>query len=352
MLTKLRELLPDSIEKKFNLKSRVENNKLIIDIDFYLYKYDLYGKTFKLSLINECNVKVDDPVNWKNVLFEKEYIIDGHKKQITIDLNEYNMYSYRWIYIDTRIKALIHIDDKIFFDTKKNIEIKNILVEKSPDITWSKSLMERRDKFKIIENFNALSYNWKLFFLIILFIIIIFFIINYTYLILLIFIVPLMYIVLKKYFKNYMTFELLNYNFSSDDIDKEYKLSDIVIWKSNVDLKNIWILIVASNIEKWQNIKWSWRSRHTYNFNEQVNWIILYQEVIDFIPKNTDISEYIKWSFSFKNMYERLYPPLYITDNHWIDVAWKIQLIHNDFIDQEVRWPVDFMKYENFFKYK
>ena len=350
MFTKLRELLPDSTEKKFELKSKIENNKLIIDIDFYLYKYDLYGKKFKLSIINECEVKMVNPVNWKKVVYENEFIIDWHSKKIVLNLNKSRKYSYNWNNINTKIKVLIEIDDKVFFDTKVNTEILNMLKNKTCFINSSNDLIRPKDTYEIIKSFNNLSPRYKSFIKIYLFFMIIlwFTIILLPHIIILNFVLYLL--VFKKFLKNYMTFWLKNNDFSSEDIEQEYKLSDIIDWKSSIDLHNVRIRVVASNIERWQNVRWSWKSRRTYTFEEPVNWLILHEEFIASIPKNTDIWSYIKWSFSFKKMYEQLYPAMSITNTHWIDVIWKIQLIHGELLDQEIIWPKDFMKYENFLK--
>lgn len=359
MLIKLRDYLPLSKEKKFDFKYKIQKNKLIIDMDFYLYKHDLFWKTIKLKLVNECVSKSASPVNWKKKYYEKEFIIDKEKEQIIIDLDYYDLYSYRGRYIDLNLQLETELDDKIFFDTIVN---KKIIREVNYKDRFIKNvfIMKPKDHFSFYKSFNALSFMSKffiIFFAFAILVLLIFILISipimfYFYFIIFIILVWVVFLkIIESFFQKYMTFKLKTKHFF-DNKDKVYKLSEFITWKSRVDLHNIRVKVVASNFEKWQHTVWSWKSRRTETFEKSVNWVVLSNELIQFIPKNSDIADYVKWSFSLKKMYEKLYPPLKITDNHWIGVRWEIQLISNDLVDREIVWPTDFMKYKDFLIYK
>lgn len=354
MLTKIKEYLPKFNEKKFKIDYEIKGDKLFIKLKLFLYKYDLHWKTMKLRFVNQWNVKLINPDNWSVTLYEEEFIINWETKNITIDLSKIKNYSYKWLYIDSDLKILTELDDKIFFDTKLEKDIIKSIWGKLNHIVNSKAMINPKDKYDIYANFLALDKNKRL---LILFIISIFSsLIIYWIFVLPFFLIQLaffwfiIYKWFKNFLKNYMNFWFIKNSYMSYDKDKVYKLSELVTWKSNVNLKNFKVRVVAANMEKWTHVVWSWKSRKTVYFNNPVNWIILHEETINFLPKNTDISDYLKWSFSFKRMYEKLYPPFQITPLHWIDVRWEIQLIHNKFMDKEIVWPTHFIKYDNFIK--
>ena len=111
------------------------------------------------------------------------------------------------------------------------------------------------------------------------------------------------YFLMKKQLRRYMNF-FFKRNLILWEINRKFRVSDIVGWKSLVDLKDIRLRIVAANIERWQYVRWSWSHRRTVSFSNPVRWVVLYDKNIDFIPKKTDISSYFKWDLSFKNMYK------------------------------------------------
>lgn len=351
MLTKVKNSPISWKNEKFNFHYIIENNKLIIDLDFFLYKYDLYWKIFNIKLLQEVIVKKGSPVNKSNTILSKDFLIDSPKKKIVIDLDWKNLYTYNWNNINMNLNLLFTIDDAIFFDTEINAKIIKKVENKQVYMNTSNYLFKGIDNFKIINNLIAI---W--FFNIFVIILFIFFwtlitiklFVMLSYLLIIIWIFLFIYLC-KILLKRYMVFKLNDYDFSKS-LEKNYKLSEIVTWKSKVNLSDITIRVVASNTEMWEHITWSWKSRSKKVFTEYVNWFILYEEKIPFIPKNTDISEYIKWSFSFKEMYLYLYPPLIIDNTHWVWVILEIQLIHSKLIDQKINYPTYFMKYEDFLR--
>jgi len=104
-------------------------------------------------------------------------------------------------------------------------------------------------------------------------------------------------------------------------------------------------------MEKGQYKRWSWTKTRTVSFTNPVRAISLYDEQINFIPKNTNISEYFKWEVSFEKMYKSLYPEQEISSSHWLKIHWEVQLIHDNFIDQELIWDWSFFRYDHFLKW-
>ena len=134
---------------------------------------------------------------------------------------------------------------------------------------------------------------------------------------------------IKSNLKTYMSFYLKNENICFEK-DKEYFLRNILEWKTKIPLKDIELKIVACNIEKWMYTSWSWKNKRIIKINEY------FSEKISYIPKWSNISEYISWSIYLNAIYEKLLPELMIGDSHWVWLHFEIQLIDDNLVDQEL----------------
>jgi len=347
MLSKILSKNNQSDLKKLDFKYKIENNKLIIDLEFNLYRYDLYNKNFKFSLINECIVKTSNPINTKNTVFENDYTIDWTKKRIIIDLDNIKSYTYNWLYIDSVFKAKIEIDDKIFSNTKF-IQDVNINKYNPKNLYEDTFYMNPYDTYKIFKNLFSLDYItlFKLFLMVLLWVFISY---NMGIFIWLLSTWIVLKSLSKDYLQNYMKLKI-NDEILSDDVYKEYKLSELISWKANTNLKNTTIRIVATNTENgekvwWKDPKWlSWLITYkTYDkekttFKKYINAFQIHEEIIDFIPKWKDISNYLKGTIDFKKIYQNLNPEFEIGETHWLSIEWRIQILNSDFVNQEYIW--------------
>ncbi len=365
--------------KKIKITNKVVNKKLecLVDIN----DRELYWKTAKFRLVSEVKVIDSSPVDSRKVLFKKKFTVDSWIEKIIIDLSKYKNFSYKWNQININLFIELVVDDSIFFDTKITSKIQESVFIKPKVLSPWKSIIEPKDNFNLIDNmwaipfdamalifwlsifgafiimintivwfhdqfvweaqtffyshyqsdwdsssplFNSLAWSWALW--------------------------AWIWFMIKTQLRRYMTFVFRQTKFVWDKV-KEYRLRNIVTWKSRVDLKNVEIRIVACNMEKGQYVRWSWSNRRTVSFTEPIRAISLHKEKIDFIPKNTDISDYLKGSVSFERMYKVLYPEQMISSTHGISVHWEVQLIHDKFIDQELIWDATFFKYEHFLKW-
>jgi len=364
---------------KIKVVNTVVNKKLncTIDVD----DIDLYGKEATLKLISRVKVSDSRAVNEQKVLFTKKYTIDSGSNNILINLNKYKNFSYRWTQINIDLFVEVVVDDSIFFDTKITSKIQESLFVKPKVYSSAKALIEPKDNFNLIENIKAIPFDAMafVFWLSILWWIVIlvntivwfhdqFVMESQTY-----FYShtnsdwesssPLfnslstswalwawIWFMIKTQLRRYMSFVFKKTKFLWDRT-KLYKVREIVTWKSRVDLNNVRLRIVACNMEKWQYKRWSWTKTRTVSFSNPIRAVSLYDENIDFIPKNTDISEYFKWDVSFEKMYKVLYPEQLISSSHWISIHWEVQLLHDKFIDQELIWGSKFFRYEHFLKW-
>lgn len=331
-----------TFKKKVELINKIVDWKLISTIDFN--DPSLYWKTVTFNLVSEVSVKKNSPINSKKDLYYSEFTINWARKTIEIDISKFNFFTYKWIDIDIDLYIEIIVNDSIFFDTKikKTIDVNKFIIPKN--VWYAERILNINDNYNNIKNFNALSLSNKIWLisLILLLLIIYLFLISIISLDFILFgilffliLIYLFIKILKYFFLNFMTFFLKNPNYIFTK-DKNYHIKDIVWWKSWVDLKNITLKVIACNVEKWQHTVWSWKNSHTEDISQPIAALELYNEKIDFIPKNTEISEYFKWSFSFERVKKELYLEQIISPTHWLKLHYEIQLISDDYIDKKI----------------
>lgn len=283
--------------------------------------------------------------------------------------------------IEVNLITEIVVDDAIFFDTKVSKEIEWSIWKKPKIKVDSKKMINPKDKFNLMDNIKAIPNDAKIavFWLSIIWLVIIavntllwihdqfspeqatLFYSHYnsdwesssplgSALMSSWAMWAWVWYMMKKQLRKYMTFFYKKIKFNWSKTEK-FRIRDLVWGTSRVDLKNVELKVVACNMEKWQYTRWSWSNKRTVSFSEPFNAISLYDKKIDFIPMNTEISEYFKWDISFEEMYKVLYPEQMLWNNHWLKVHWEVQLIHNKFIDQELIWDSKKFKFENFIEW-
>jgi len=357
------------MSEKIIIKTSVVDWKL--HCDFFVNDYEIIWKEAKFRFVLRCMVKTGSPVNYVKDLYLKEFIVSDSMETIIIDFNEKDIYTYIWEIINIDFFMELKINDSIFIDTKIEKSIKNQIVTRPEISKNSANLLTPYDRFNFYKNLEVIAPEQRLF--------VIWLVFLWVWAIILNTILwihdqlnpdtifyshvnsdwesqsPLLnsiwnswalwawiYVMIKQQLKKYMTF------FLKDTSNfwvfwKKYNVSDLIWWESKIDLENVTFNIVAWNIEKWQHkvSRWSWKNRRTVveEISHPVRAVNLFTKQIDYIPKNTDISDYIKWEFSFDDMYKSLYPIQMLNNTHGIDVEWNIQLIHNDLVDQTLKWP-------------
>jgi hypothetical protein len=258
-----------------------------------------------------------------------------------------------WKKINIVYEIQVKFDDSLFLDTTINKKIHYNLLKKN--LGWLNNLelkwkISPKDEFNLIENIKILPSNvkriiwiiWLGFLLFIGFIIyswrdykgdfeIIWIVISDI-----IFFLLLFYIIVVSKLGEYMKISMKNKNiiFSKDWV---YRLKDIIEWKSNVDLENLEVKIVAHNYEIWQYD--GWKNNHVATFIEPINHIELFSKTFSFIPKNTDISNYLDWEVSFKDIYEKIFPQFMVSPTHWLNFHCEIQLISEKYADKRLIIP-------------
>jgi len=153
---------------------------------------------------------------------------------------------------------------------------------------------------------------------------------------------------IRRQLRKYMTFGLKPIS-KSVTRQSEHAVSDLFYGVSRTDLKDVTLRIVACNMEKGQYVRGSGSNRRTVSFSTPVRGVLLYSKKVTLIPKNHSVENHFRDSMSFEPMFKVLYPPNEVSESHGLFIYWEIQLIHNDFVDQEVAGKTANFRREDFF---
>ncbi len=153
---------------------------------------------------------------------------------------------------------------------------------------------------------------------------------------------------IRRQLRKYMTFELKPIS-KSVTRQSEHAVSDLFYGVSRTDLKDVTLRIVACNMEKGEYVRGSGSNRRTVSFSTPVRGILLYSKKVTLIPKNHSVENHFRDSMSFEPMFKVLYPPSEVSKSHGLFIYWEIQLIHNDFVDQELVGDTALFRREDFF---
>jgi hypothetical protein len=148
-------------------------------------------------------------------------------------------------------------------------------------------------------------------------------------------IATVVWLVIKKQLQKYMAFHFRS-RISKINRESRVNIGKLVTGRSRVDLIDPVLRVVACNMEKGQYIRGHGSNRRTVSFSHPNRAVLLYSRRIPIIPKGAPIHNYFNEEFSFKPMFQALYPRQMVSESHGLDLVWEIQLIVDDLVDQEL----------------
>jgi hypothetical protein len=140
---------------------------------------------------------------------------------------------------------------------------------------------------------------------------------------------------MRKQLQKYMAFHFRS-RISKINRKSTVNIGKLVTGRSRVDLIDPVLRVVACNMEKGKYIRGHGSNRRTVSFSHPNRAVLLYSRKIPIIPKGAPIHNYFDEEFSFKPMFQALYPRQMVSESHGLDLVWEIQLIVDDFVDQEL----------------
>ena len=153
---------------------------------------------------------------------------------------------------------------------------------------------------------------------------------------------------IRRQLRKYMTFEFKPIS-GSIDHQTTCVVSDLVHGVSRTDLDNVTLRIVACNMERGQYLRGSGSNRRTVSFSEPAHGVLLSSKTVKLISKSQPVENHFRDSMSFEPMFKVLYPSNEVSESHGLFIYWEVQLIHDDFVDQELKGETGIFQREDFF---
>ena len=166
-----------------------------------------------------------------------------------------------------------------------------------------------------------------------------------------------MWFVIRKRLRRYMTFRVgpgilgrgLRRSPGRLGRTSSLQVGEFFRGSSRVTLEQATLRIVACNMECGEYIRGSGSDRRTVSFTAPVRAMVLYEKVIPSIPAGTPLHTCFEDSLDLAPLFARLYPPCMASLSHGVKLHWEAQLIHPDFVDQELVLPTNIFALEDFF---
>ena len=114
---------------------------------------------------------------------------------------------------------------------------------------------------------------------------------------------------------------------------------NLVEGEARVPLERSTLRVVAANREKGQYREKSGKETKTKSFSHPLQAVVLFEQFLAHVPAGSALSDHLDGDVDFEPIFTDLLPPLTAGGSHGIDVVWEVQLLHPDFVDQELPGP-------------
>jgi hypothetical protein len=335
-------------------------------VDLKITNPKMMGKKAEFKLDLASDVHDSSAVNDAKNLYAHNFTVDRTEYQLKIPTDSFDCFTYKGTHASIVLRANLKVDDAwILKDSEVSRTAQLKLVDARTGGGGDASAeIDPFDKVQFSKNFNALSSDRKLAFVLLS----LFCVIAGVWgsiaiwklrgsdepggaivgIIVLIVVVCVLWVWFKnKQFKSYMKVALQP--MPAITRNTRLQISRLISGKSEVDLKNMTLRVVACNMEKGQYVRGSGSNRRTVSFEEPVRPIILYSEKVSRIPSGQELGGHFPGEVDFGPIFKTLYPPLEISETHGLAVYWEVQLLHDEFIDHELKGPTDRVEVTDFF---
>jgi len=332
---------------------------------------DLAGKSATFSVVQQVRCKVDSPVHKSRTLLEHEFQLRAGEQQLALGALPPEIFAYQGQKIDIELVGRLEIDDGVFFDTKVQVGIAPVstLPPRRKGPADAKSVHSPGDEFDFFANLRAIPSKARL---------------------LVIWLMLLggpvimanallgvrdqfvpdsrvwfydhsgddgsespilkalagsgaagfgLWMAIRRQLRRYMEFEA--------QLPKEKlrrglacRPADVFKGKAGVALEQVQVRLVAYNREHGQYTAQEKDGKSTRtvtkSFTSEAGGVVLYEQLLFHVPAGKPIEQALSGEISFDALFDALYPPFMIGDSHGLDVQLEAQLLHPEFVDQEV----------------
>jgi hypothetical protein len=331
------------------------------------------------SLVAEVEVHDGRGIDRSKELHREDVRLSSMPTIVRIPRSKVRAYSYSGRMIDMRLYTKLVIDDAILFDTKVSTEQELRLGISPATRVDAKGLVDPKDTFSFSKNLGAISPHRQLLTLILALVGGVVVLVNAAIGIHDQFVPdertfvyshyvdsdgdsssPLaaalaasgglglvLWLLIRRQLRRYMEFSLKRLP-TRIRRGATYPASAMFRGRSRVPLENATLRIVASNMEHGQYRRGSGTDERTVSFKEPIRAVVLYEKRLDLIPAHVPLAPHFPEQVAFDPMFDALYPPFMVSSSHGLGVHWEIQLLHPDFVDQELVCSTDHFEYEDF----
>jgi hypothetical protein len=121
--------------------------------------------------------------------------------------------------------------------------------------------------------------------------------------------------------------------------DARIEPRQLVRGSARVPLTQCTVRVVASNRERGQYKHKTKDRTETRSFSTIVRSVVLWEQHLPHVPAGSPIEDWFAGSVDVSRLHSALHPPEMVGDKHGVDIVWEFQLLHPDFVDQEIHLP-------------
>ena len=122
--------------------------------------------------------------------------------------------------------------------------------------------------------------------------------------------------------------------------DTRWQPDTMIAGKARVPLQQVTLRVVAYNCEHGQYTKREKKGNSTRTvtreFTNNACGVVLYERLLPFVPAGGEVQRYLSGQVELGRLFDALYPPVMLGPHHGLSIRFEAQLLHPDFVDQEV----------------
>jgi hypothetical protein len=348
-------------------ESKIFSDDLLCEIQ--VHDHSLLGQNASFVLEREVDVHDRRAVNKSDILCARKFVLSSATESFAIPGEKLRAFSYCGGKISINVTTKLIIDDALIFDTKVTEEHQIDIGMKPHVPDNAKEIVEPKDLFSFLQNLKAIPSHNQLMTFVLLIVGVVIITANtlvgvhdqfvpeyqtYVYshrdsdgdaqsplfnsLAGSGFLGFMVWMAIKRQLRKYMIFELKELSAPVKPGD-EIEIADLVTGRSRVPLHDVTLRVVACNMECGQYKRGHGTQERTVSFKEPVRGLVLFEKYEKQVRPHVSITNYFSGSFTFDEMFSVLYPRQMISSTHGLDLHWEVQLIHPDFVDQELVGP-------------
>lgn len=341
---------------------------------------ELVGKRATLKVQQHAKVKRSSPVHKQRALAEREFTLQPGQNTWPLGAVLQDAFAYRGGKLDLEVTAHVEIDDGIIFDTKIELDLTAhcALPPRAEVPAAHAALHSPPDRFNFFANLRAIPAKARM--------VVIWLLVIGLPVVLGNALLgtrdqfvpesqvwfydhsgddgsesPLMkalagsgaaglalWLAIRRQLQKYMRFEGRLPPGTRIARGARCRAADMVEGQARVALQHSTLRVVAYNREHGQYTarEKSGKTTRTVtrSFCENARAVVLYEKSLAYVPANMPLAGYLDGEVDFSPMFDALYPPFMIGDSHGLSLRLEVQLLHPEFVDQDIELdpgPID-----------